>query len=228
VWRADLQRDDDARQVEALLSPDEVQRADRFRFPRHRRRFVIARGCLRLLLAAYLGTDAREVSFAYSAEGKPALAPQHESDLRFNVSHSGEIAAFAFATARDIGVDVEMIRYDVDIDEIRQRFFSTAEQEALAGLEGNQKSQGFFNCWTRKEAYVKAVGTGLSLPLQDFDVSLLPGEPARLLATRPDARLAARWSMASLDFGAGCAAAIVVEGLIGEPETELFTPSSKL
>src|SRR5215469_987221 len=100
-----------------------------------------------------------------------------------------------------------MIRHDVDVEGIPRRFFSAVEQHALSSLQGEQKYQGFFNCWTRKEAYVKAVGSGLSLPLRDFDVSLLPGEPARLLATRPDPGLRTRWDMACLDLSAGCAAA---------------------
>ncbi len=225
VWRAGLGSADDARNLETLLSTDEVIRADRFRFPEHRRRFVIARGCLRQLLGAYMGIAPRDVAFTYSEASKPALAEKHQSGLRFNVSHSGDIAAFAFVTNRDIGVDVELIRHDVDVEQIPQRFFSSAEQESLNRLQGEEKFTGFFNCWTRKEAYVKAVGSGLSLPLRDFDVSLLPGEPAKLLATRPDAAVAERWSMASLDFGEGCAAAVVVEGPIHELLTRHFTPS---
>ena len=93
------------------------------------------------------------------------------------MSHSGEIAVFAFAIGRKVGVDVEYIRYDVDVEEIPPRFFSRMEQQTLGDLRGQPKFEGFFNCWTRKEAYVKAVGSGLSLPLRDFDVSLVPGEP---------------------------------------------------
>ena len=224
IWRADLSSEEHACRLEHLLSSDEIKRANRFRFPQHRRRFVIARGCLRTLLGGYLGMDARELIFAYSAEGKPSLDPRHKSDIRFNVSHSGDIAAFGIVVARDIGVDVEMIGREVDVDEIPKRFFSSAEQQMLAGLRGEDKYRGFFNCWTRKEAYVKAVGSGLSLPLRDFDVSLLPGEPAKLLATRPDKNLVDRWSMASLDFGNGCAAAVVVEGHVEKIELRRFIP----
>src|SRR5207237_4344548 len=126
------------------------------------------------------------VKFTYSAEGKPNLDAFHISDLFFNVSHSEDLAAFAFTSGHRIGVDVEMIRQSVDVDEIPRRFFSSAEQRALAGLSATEKYQGFFNCWTRKEAYIKALGSGLSLPLRDFDVSLLPRGPSRLVATRPD------------------------------------------
>jgi 4'-phosphopantetheinyl transferase len=224
VWRGSLEEEERARELKPLLSPDEIERANRFRFPEHRRRFVVARGTLRQLLSRYLGVEAREVTFAYSEEGKPSLHPRHASDLFFNVSHSEDVAAFSFTVAREIGVDVEMIRHDVDVDEIPRRFFSSAEQEGLAGLHGAEKYQGFFNCWTRKEAYVKAVGSGLSLPLRDFDVSLLPGEPARLLATRPDPEVAQRWQMASLDFGQSCAAAVVVEGAIAHIQARDFVP----
>ena len=224
VWHTGLESEDTARQLEPLLSPDEIQRANRFRFAEHRRRFVIARGCLRKLLSAYLQNDAGELVFTYSGEGKPSLDFRHQTDLRFNLSHSGEIAAFAFALGRNLGIDVELIRRDVDVDEIPKRFFSCAEQEVLKTLQGEGKFQGFFNCWTRKEAYVKAVGSGLSLPLRDFDVSLRPGDEARLLATRPDQSLASRWSMASLDFGKEYAGAVIVEGKLEKLEVRQFDP----
>jgi 4'-phosphopantetheinyl transferase len=226
LWHAELTNAEDAKNLEASLSPDESERAARFRFPEHRRRFVIARGFLRQLLAAYLETQPRDVTFAYSDTGKPELSASHGSDIGFNVSHSGDIAAFAFAIGRKVGVDVECIRHDVDVDEIPRRFFSSLEQQKLAGLQGQQKFEGFFNCWTRKEAYVKAVGSGLSLPLRDFDVSLVPGEPAKLLATRPVADLASKWSMESLALGQECAAAVVVEGPIEKLSIRHLTSST--
>ena len=224
VWRAGLESQDDARRLESLLSADEIQRANRFRFAEHRRRFVIARGCLRQLLEKYLQGDAHEFVFVYSDEGKPSLDVRHQTDLRFNVSHSGEIAAFGFTLGRNIGIDLELIRRDVDVDEIPRRFFSCTEQKWMSSLQGETKFQGFFNCWTRKEAYVKAVGTGLSLPLRDFDVSLMPGEPARLLATRPDPTVASRWDMASLNFGSEYAGTVIVEGMIKKLENREFVP----
>lgn len=224
VWHSNLESPENACRLEPLLSPDEIQRAYRFRFAEHRRRFIIARGCLRQLLGAYLELPAHEIFFTYSREGKPSLDARHKSDVRFNVSHSGELAAFGFAQGRQIGIDVEMIRRDVEVDEIPKRFFSPAEQKMLDSLEGEEKYQGFFRCWTRKEAFVKAIGSGLSLPLRDFDVSLLPGKPAELLATRPDASLAAQWSMASLDLGQDSAAAVIVEGDLDELDIREFKP----
>jgi len=223
VWHAGLTNSEHAKDLEPFLSPDECERAARFRFPEHRRRFVIARGLLRQLLAAYLEVEARDLVFTYSETGKPGLSAIHGSNLSFNVSHSGDMGVFAFALGRSVGVDVECIRYDVDVDEIPRRFFSPQEQQALAGLEAREKIEGFFNCWTRKEAYVKAVGSGLSLPLRDFDVSLVPGEPAKLLATRPLASLASKWSMESLSLGQECAAAVVVEGPIEQLSVKHFT-----
>ena len=224
VWYAALENELNAERLQSLLSPDELQRANRFRFGEHRRRFVIARGCLRRLLEEYLQTDARDIVFTYAVEGKPSLDVRHRTDLRFNISHSGEIAAYGFTLGRNIGIDVELMSRDVDVDEIPKRFFSCAEQQWMSTLQGEEKVQGFFNCWTRKEAYVKAVGAGLSLPLRDFDVSLLPAEPARLVATRPDVTIAHRWQMASLNFGSGYAGAVIVEGEINKLENRQFIP----
>jgi 4'-phosphopantetheinyl transferase len=226
VWQADLHKEEDAREVEKLLSAEERERAARFRFPEHRRRFVVARGCLRQLLSRYLGLKPREIILAYSDVGKPRLADCYASNLQFNVSHSGDIAAFAFTVAKRIGVDVEIIRQDLDVDGISRRFFSPLEQQTLATMNEEDRYLAFFNCWTRKEAYVKAVGSGLSLPLRDFDVALLPHGPAALLETRPDPALASHWSMAALDFGPTCAAAVVVERPVTQIQTRYFIPQS--
>src|SRR5436305_13482963 len=139
VWHAELTNPEDAKQLERFLSPDENERAARFRFPEHRRRFVIARGFLRQLLAAYLETGPRNLAFTYSETGKPELSAIHGSNISFNVSHSGDLGAFAFALGRRVGVDVEYIRHDVDVDEIPRRFFSQLEQQTLADLEGHNK-----------------------------------------------------------------------------------------
>jgi 4'-phosphopantetheinyl transferase len=136
----------------------------------------------------------------------------HEgSNLQFNVSHSDGVALFALTLDRSIGVDVERVRYDFEVKSIAERFFSAVEQHAFHALPEAQKHRAFFDCWTRKEAYVKAVGQGLSLPLHQFDVSLAPGEPARILATRPDPNEAAFWTMAVPEAGAEYAAALVVK-----------------
>jgi 4'-phosphopantetheinyl transferase len=197
----------------ALLAPDERTRAERFRFDRDRRRFTVARGVLRTLLGRYLATDPRAVAFRYESHGKPVLADAFAAHgIRFNVSHSGEMALFAFARGRELGVDVEEVRRMEDGLDIAERFFSQAEVAAFRALPDEIRDDAFFNCWTRKEAYIKAVGEGLSFPLHVFDVSLAPGEPARLLASR-DPQQAERWSLRGLpDPAPGYRAALVVEG----------------
>jgi 4'-phosphopantetheinyl transferase len=215
VWRTAL--NPAASCVERLrchLSADELQRAARFHFPRDRRRFTVARGVLRDILARYLRVPASELAFRYSAYGKPTLADGFDDGtLRFNVSHSHERALFAVTCGREVGVDIEFLGREIRGEEIAKRFFSAGECATLRALPQEVKQQAFFNCWTRKEAYIKAHGEGLSLPLDQFDVSLAPGEPAALLATRSDPQDASRWSMQALSPGEGYVAALAVEGL---------------
>jgi 4'-phosphopantetheinyl transferase len=156
-----------AEPLAALLSADEMQRAGRFAFERDRRRFIVARGRLRQLLGERLGIRPEKVNFTYSPAGKPSLAPGYARDLRFNVSHCGGVAAYAFAEAREIGVDVEREREIEDAEAIAERCFSPAERDAC-------RARGFLYCWTRKEAFVKALGSGLSSPLPALDVSAAP------------------------------------------------------
>lgn len=216
VWRARL--DEPAESVTALqenflrtLDDDERVRASRFHFEKDRRRFVLARGFLRALLARYLQTTPEEVSFSYGPYGKPALSGERES-LRFNASHSHELALFAFVQEHEIGVDVEYIKRDLMTEEIAQHFFSAAEIRSLSTLPEAEKTAAFFRCWTRKEAYIKAFGSGLSHPLDKFDVTLAPGEPARLLRDHLDPTAAARWSMFNLELE-DYAGALAVEGI---------------
>jgi len=213
VWRADLDAFASAQTAEAFLSMDERHRASRFHFERERRRFAAGRQILRRLLGSYLGIAGREVEFRYSAHGKPELSgAQADSGLAFNASHSGSVALFAFVRRRAVGIDVEQLRDDIEVCDIATRFFSESEQASMLRLAKDLQQQAFFACWTRKEAFVKAKGEGLSLPLNDFDVSLIPGQPARILATRPNAQERDHWSMWNLDAGRGFAAAVVVEG----------------
>jgi 4'-phosphopantetheinyl transferase len=196
-----------------LLAPDELARASRFRFDRHRDAFIGARAALRLILGRFAGRRAAALRFVYGEHGKPSLALDDGGAwLRFNLSHAHERALVAVTRDREVGVDVEHIRPDMTGEDIWERFFSERERAALRALPEAERPRAFFQCWTRKEAYIKAAGPGLSIPLDSFDVTLGPGVPARLLATRPDAAEAARWSLEALEPGAGYEGAVVVEG----------------
>jgi 4'-phosphopantetheinyl transferase len=214
IWRAQL--DQPSSRVQALaqtLSPDERERADRFYFERDTLRFLVCRGVLRTLLGWYLGIEPDQIRFIYSERGKPALAGgQASSRICFNLSHSRQVAVYAFHRGWPVGVDVEYMRDLTDAGQIAERYFSTAESFALRGLAPDERKQGFYNCWTRKEAFIKAVGDGLAYPLDAFQVSLAPGAPARLESLRSDPAAAHRWHMEAFTPAAGYAAAWVVEG----------------
>lgn len=214
LWRADL---DSLRECEfrwqKILSSDESARACRFRFPVDRQRFVISRGLLRTILGSYLRADPGRLIFSYSGKDKPSLAqPYSESGVRFNVSHSGAVVLLAFTLGMDLGVDVEQIRSDFDVAAIARRFFSPHEQKQLSALPKERRFESFFRCWTRKEAYIKATGDGLSLPLHQFDVSTAVGDEDALLATRPDESEAGRWSLREVPAGESYVAALCVHG----------------
>lgn len=214
VWRASLTRTPSELQgLSSLLSPDETDRAQRFHFERDRASFIAARAVLRTILAAYLKLNPAHLQFSYSAHGKPSLSDEAGSGgLRFNLSHSHALALYAVTRNREIGVDIEQIRADFAGEEIAERFFSSTEIAMLRALPSNERNESFFNCWTRKEAYIKARGEGLSFPLDRFDVSLSPGEQ-RVTLNVPEAPFeAARWSLLALTPEDGYAAAIAVEG----------------
>ena len=213
VWRIALAVSDaeQARRA-SVLSADEAARAARFHFERDRRRWTAARGAVRAVLAGYLGAAAASLSFRLGIHGKPALESPPAADLEFNVSHSGELALCAVSRARAVGVDVEAIRPDFATRETARRFFSPAESAALEALPSTQQVEAFFACWTRKEAYMKARGTGIALGLDRFEVSLEPGRPAALLAAHDEPAAAARWRLVALAPGPGYAGALVTDG----------------
>jgi 4'-phosphopantetheinyl transferase len=180
VWRASLEIQPHIRaELEGTLSPDETLRAHRFHFPRDRNAFIAARGILRRLLGMYVNRPAAQVGIRYGRIGKPELCSQQsDQPIRFNLSHSRGLAVFAFCQGREIGIDLEFRRSDVATEEIVARYFSAREIEEWRALPPDSRAQGFFNCWTRKEAYIKALGEGLQVPLDSFDVTLTPGSPA--------------------------------------------------
>jgi 4'-phosphopantetheinyl transferase len=212
VWRAALDRPDaELQRFRELLAPDERARAERFYFETHRRHFTAGRGILRALLGEYLGLRPAQVAFRYGPQGKPALADGLD-DLRFNLAHAHGLALVAVSRGHEVGVDLERIREDYACDEVAGRFFSPNEVAVLRGLPPELRREAFFTCWSRKEAYIKATGRGLSQALDQFDVSLAPGAPAALLATRHDPPDAGRWSLYALHPGPGYAGAVAVEG----------------
>ena len=214
VWATGLDRDPGGlARLRESLADDESARAERFHFERDARRFVVARAVLRDVLGAYLGVAPRDVRFVYGPRDKPALAPPFDAaGVQFNVSHSGEIALYAVTLDRQVGVDVEQVRPLPDLAVLAERNFSPTERGALLALPAARRPPAFFACWTRKEAYVKALGDGLSHPLDAFTVSFAAGEPARLVEIVGDAAAAARWTLAAIDVGAGYEAAVAVDG----------------
>jgi 4'-phosphopantetheinyl transferase len=192
--------------LSARLSDAEHCRAERFRFARDRRRYVVARGRLRELLGERTGEDPRAVELVYGRNGKPALA---RPGLHFSVSHREELVVYAFSPGREIGVDLEAVRPLRDADDIAARFFSRHENETYRALAPRDRTLGFFNCWTRKEAFVKALGDGLSMPLDDFGVSLAPGEPPEVLQIA-GVRGDGGWRLHSFAPQAGFVAAVAI------------------
>lgn len=214
IWRITLDQPDSRLQYYAqVLAPDETARAKRFYFERDQKHFTVGRGALRMILSRYAGLAPNQLQFTYTSYGKPALAETTGGDtLRFNLSHSAGLALCAVTRHREIGVDIEGIRELSDLPQIARQFFSANENAVLHTLPQEIQTEAFFTCWTRKEAYIKAIGEGLSMPLDCFDVSLVPGQPAELLATRRVADEASRWLLRELFPGDGYLAAVVVEG----------------
>ncbi len=214
IWRARLGLPTDSLQaLEATLSVDEIQRAARLHFQGDKDRFIAAHGCLRDILARYHHWEPGQLTFSANDYGKPALSTDlSERRMDFNLSHSEDLALVAVTWRRKVGVDLERIRQGISAQVIARQYFSRSEFVELLGLPSGQREVGFFNCWTRKEAYIKAQGLGLSLSLESFDVSLDPNEPVILRATRPDPQEAARWTLLPLEVSPNYAAALAVEG----------------
>jgi 4'-phosphopantetheinyl transferase len=181
-----------------LLSDVERQRAERFRYAKHRHRYIVARASLRQLLAERLRIAPQAVELVETSYGKPRLAPTHGSaDLEFNLSHSEDLAVYAFANGRAVGVDIELIREFPDADNLAENFFSPQEIAALGSLSPDRRSLAFLACWTRKEAFVKALGLGLSCPLDAFDVTIEPHAPARVTRVEAQIGRVADWTLQS-------------------------------
>jgi len=214
VWRVDLEALPEVLQrCEAVLSPSERARAQRYVFERDRRRWTVSRATLRLLLSRYLDVEPTLFEFDLNEFGKPSLAaPYKETNMEFNLSHSAEIALYAFTRERLVGIDVEYMRADLDFDGMARHSFSLQEQQVLSKLVGEEKRRAFFRGWTCKEAYAKALGKGFSQAFDQFSVSLLPSQPFGLVQQDEDEGALGRWPFVELDVEAGYAGALVVEG----------------
>lgn len=216
VWRAYLdQKPSTLRELWPNLAIDERQRADKFHFRKDQAHYVIARGVLRDILSRYLGCPPDLIRFSYNQYGKPELSDITRSNLlSFNVTHSHGIALFAVAKSRLVGIDIEFMREEFATADIAERFFSPKEVSILRTIAREKKKLAFFNCWTRKEAYIKAHGEGLAHPLSSFTVSLVPEEPAALLHIDNDPQETLRWSLFELSPAQSYAATLAVEGYI--------------
>jgi 4'-phosphopantetheinyl transferase len=195
------------------LSVEERERAGRFHFDRDRKRFILSHGSLREILGNYLDLPAEVIVFGLGEHGKPNLDPvPNNGGTRFNLSHSGDLVLIAVARYGEVGVDVEKIRLDIELERLAKRFFSADEAEDLMALESDLRLPAFFRCWTRKEAYIKAHGRGLSIPLSQFRVSLEPEVPPALLANWDDPQETSRWFLHDIDLGEEYLGALAVEG----------------
>jgi len=194
------------------LSEDERARADRFAFEDLQERYIVGRGILRDILARYCGTAAAVLRFAYAPHGKPLLAGTQEAEgLQFNASHSGAFFMCAVARGMRLGIDIEKIEFREDCLRLAQRFFAPSEVAELRALPLEQQLDAFHACWTRKEAYVKAKGSGLATPLDKFEVSLKPGIPPALLRSQVEPEDTAHWALYDVTPCSGYAAALAVE-----------------
>jgi 4'-phosphopantetheinyl transferase len=211
VWRASLDRP--AADYVILLSRDEQDRANRLRLEQLKRRFIVGRGTLRVILGRYLNAPPEKIKFEYHANGKPSLADGLlQPELRFNLSHSEEIVLLAVTQKHEVGIDLEYLRSSLDAGKLANQFFSPSERIELEALPADKRLDSFFSGWTRKEAYLKARGEGMTHPLDHFSVSMDCDKPAKLLDVKGDPRELSRWSFHTLAPAPGYIGALVVEG----------------
>ena len=221
-WRATLDRPlTGVQELKSLLSEEEVERAERFHFERDRKRFFAARGLLRIILGCQLGVDPRTVRFRYAASGKPEVAElADQGKLCFSMSQSHGLALYVIGWNLKVGIDVEKIRPLNEAVLIARRFFSTSEAAEIQELPESKRMLGFFSCWTRKEAYLKATGEGLSRPLDEIIVSLVPGERAELKSVTGSQKESSRWSLINLTPAPGFVGALCAESEESRPSED--------
>ena len=214
VWRAQLELPlSQVQELRGILTDEELDRANRFLFEIDRQRFIAARGILRSILSRYIKIYPGHLRFYYNQYGKPFLASESSADLlNFNLSHSGSMALYSITRNMEIGVDVEHVHSDFEYEEIAKRFFSFNEVSILRRIPPEKKLEAFYNCWTRKESYIKAHGKGLSMPLDSFDVSLAPWEPSIVLITKDEPEESSHWTLLDLKPEPGYVGALAVRG----------------
>jgi 4'-phosphopantetheinyl transferase len=211
VWAVRLEEPTDAG-FSGILTWDETARAQRFHFEKDARQFRAARAALRMLLGRYTALTPQEIRFVLGPQGKPAVAFETSAQsIHFNVSHSGELALIAIAL-QPLGVDLEYKRQVIDFEQMVRRFLSKQEYTALSELRPELREQAFFSGWTRKEAFLKAIGTGLSTPLDSFDVTLAPGEVPRILSIDGNHEAGAEWTLYHLEPLPGYIGAVAIVG----------------
>jgi 4'-phosphopantetheinyl transferase len=214
VWQARLTAsEDELAEFARLLAPDENHRAARFHFERDRRAFVVGRGILRIILGRYLACAPEELAFLYGLHGKPSL---RGGGLQFNMAHSDGLAVIAVTREGAVGIDVERVRPMQDCGRIMNSFFTAEEANAVSALPAEHHLRGFFTCWTRKEAYLKATGDGITAQLDHFSVPVVPGSPPRLLHVEGAPHEVTRWSFHELPLGVDCVGVVAFEGAIRE------------
>ncbi len=229
VWHIPLMATPEEEQrFRDVLSATERERADAFQLAGPRRRFVVARAAQRQILADLLSRRPQDLRFVLGPCGKPSLDPcLGEADIQFNMTHSNELALLAVRKGREVGVDVEWLGGALgDVDALARRFFAAEEHEALLQLPEPERRTGFFRLWTRKEAVSKAIGAGLTMPLDQTVVNLAPGETARLL--RVGAGAPSDWVLQHLDPAPGYIGALASRGPICLQKARLWSPASPL
>jgi 4'-phosphopantetheinyl transferase len=212
-------------ELRRILSDDEREKEKRLRFQRDQERYVVSEAVLRAILGRYLGASPAALRFVRGPHGKPALAPEFGPPVRFNMSHSRNLALYAVTLGREIGVDVEFVQNglsktppgasQIDAMQIAQQFFSSYEVTSLQHLPQALRQRAFFHTWTRKEAYLKARGEGLTFPLNEFDVSVRPEDPAALLRVQQHPQEVERWVLRALEPAPSFVGTVVVETRLG-------------
>jgi len=217
VWRFNLdnQTPETLEQMRTWLSAEECARVDRFHRPRDGVRFLVGRAAMREILARYLGTTPDRLCFSKGPFGKPSIAEPNPSRIQFNLSHSHGQGALAVSQGRELGIDIELIRPMESMDAIANRFFSATENQVYLSLAEVDRPLAFFRIWTRKEAYLKGTGTGISVPLDSFDVSVRPDERPSLLRVANQPGEVERWSMLEFWPEPKALVSLAVEGPVG-------------